>query len=893
MALSGAAAEAERVLTVGLARADANVQLRSKAGRAVAREVLEMLERANEELRRRLEREAQRFGPTERFTGAGLLAYQRQVEFVAGYVRGRLDGLSRREMRRNIREGWFGTVATLGGLEEAFSGSVRPLRIDSARMMNERTRGVRATLLQQHATSMDRYGEKLVREMREALQTNLLAGGTFSQAVDQLVAGRGPRGWVSMVARELGDGTVERIRLERIPEGLFRRYRYWAMRIVRTETAYAQNGAAFEAIRASRDEDFPDMQKKILAMMDARTYPDSIAVHGQIRDVDALFVDGAGREYLHPPARPNDREVVIPWRPRWSEVPASRPSSLEEAVARARARGQAPNLADVPLHERLELDREFMQAHRLGGAGEKSVLRDPVTGRRYIFKPSTQKGTGRIEPFRARAQVAISQIARRVRPDHIEIEYLERDGVPGTLQPLLELAHPPDLGGLSPGRLSPAEMRQLAMEHVIDWATSQHDSHSRNFIRTADGRLLGIDKEQGWRYFGSDRLSTSYHPNERYGEEEPYYNRFWRSFAAGEVEFDPLVMREAFDALEGIEPHELEAILRPYAASRSTSRADQDAFISRAQTRIYSTRDAFGEFIEGLYQEREGPGTFDWSDGWRPAPPSGLTSSEIEAATEYARGLLREGVTPVTSRHALSGSRTTGGLSDVLHALRRRVGSERVGEFADALIARWAGQSSDGAAALAMEALGRPPGEAAVGYWPKPEPGVAPEDHHRSLLRQGAAGIDMETRYYDEGRRATVPEAVDAAIVQIATTRALLEHEGISRPGQVHTVRRGLNFGRLAATARADAEAARAAGRRTFRVPGRALVSASDPSEAGTSTATGAFGRTIIEYDVTHEQIFSHYRIDGELLSGEGEIVTIHPEGYIEVDVDRIFILDD
>ena len=337
MALRSATAEAERTLTVSLAKADANVQLRSRAGREAARELLEMLERADAELRLRLEREARRYGPTERFTGAGLLAYQRQTQFVIDFVRRRLDRMSSRQARRNIRSGWFDAVGLLARLEEAYSGSVRPLRIDTARMMNERTRGVLASLLQQHATSMDRYGEVLERRMRQTLQTNLLAGGTFSQAVDQLVTLRGPRGMVPMVSRDLGDGTVERIRLEHIPEGLFRRYRYWAMRIIRTETAYAQNGAAYEALHAARDHDFPDMQKKILAMMDRRTYPDSIAVHGQIRDLNDLFEDGAGRRYLHPPARPNDREVVIPWRPDWIETETSSPRpSLEEAVERAR-----------------------------------------------------------------------------------------------------------------------------------------------------------------------------------------------------------------------------------------------------------------------------------------------------------------------------------------------------------------------------------------------------------------------------------------------------------------------------------------------------------------------------------------------------------------------------
>lgn len=354
-ARTGSVAEAERVLSVGLAQADANVSMRSKRGRAEAREILEMLERADAELERRLRIEARRFGPEERFTGAGLLAYRRQVQTVQAFVRRRMDGSSRRRARANIRTGWFDTVGMLGRLEQAYLGSVRPLRINTARMMNERTRGVRASLMRQHATSMDRYGEEMERVMRQTLQSNLLAGGTFSQAVDQLVAHGGPRGRVPLISRLRPDGTVERVRLENIPEGLFRRHRWWAMRIVRTETAYAQNAAAFEALHAARDHDFPDQQKKILAMMDNRTYPDSIAVHGQIRELDEMFVDGAGRRYLHPPARPNDREVVIPWRPGWeeTETSAERPD-LKAAVERALARRGTETVPEPEVAELIE-----------------------------------------------------------------------------------------------------------------------------------------------------------------------------------------------------------------------------------------------------------------------------------------------------------------------------------------------------------------------------------------------------------------------------------------------------------------------------------------------------------------------------------------------------------
>ena len=969
MALSGAAAEAERVLSIGLAQADQNVSLRSKRGKAEAREILEMLERADAELERRLQREARRFGPAERFTGAGLLAYRRQVQTVSAYVRARMGKMSRRQARANIREGWTSTVGLLGELEQAFSGSVRPLRINSARMMNERTRGVRASLLRQHATSMDRYGEEMERVMRTTLQTNLLAGGTFSQAVDQLVRHGGPRGRVSVAARELGDGTVERTRLETIPEGLFRRHRWWAMRIVRTETAYAQNAAGHEAIAAAKDVDFPDMQKKILAMMDNRTYPDSIAVHGQIRDVEAMFRDGAGREYLHPPARPNDREVVIPWRPGWEEVPTAEPrTALEEALERARAaRGTetlpedevARLLRETPLHERLV---EEEGAHGLGGAGSKRILVDPVTGQRYLFKVAQAKGSaaGRAVPgreqaladafaayergemphaawqavqetlggagteeFRARAQEVFSQIATRVRPGHLNIETMTHGGQLGTLQPMLELDDPPDFraGSIRPRDLSPADALQVAQEHVLDWATSNHDTHSENLVRTRDGRILSIDKEQGYRYFGDadEQLSTSYAPNrERYGEEEPYYNRFWREFEAGRVDFDPMELRETFDRLEAAaQTPEVDAAFEAYAMSRPTTpgaspagsriRAQRERarLVTRMSNRAMTSRAQFEDFIERRYRTRErNAGTFSFEEGWIPAPEraSDFTNADLDAATQYARDALERGDVPeLESPHQGSNQSETVGRgrgARMLRGLRRAISNDRVGEMSDAMISHWAGRSTNGAASLVTEALGHEPDRAEFGYHPRRRESATPEENHAEELAEGLRQINSNIRYSAGHRHATTDrfvgtqeEAVDATRVQIAATRALLEREGISSPGQSHRVLRGLGSGGLAEATRRAVREARRAGETTIRVPMRTISSTALVGE-DSSTTDGGFGRLVIDFEIDHDQIFSHFRVDGELLSGEAEIVAIFPDGYVEVEVDRVIDMD-
>jgi hypothetical protein len=113
--------------------------------------------------------------------------------------------------------------------------------------------------------------------------------------------------------------------------------------------------------------------------------------------------------------------------------------------------------------------------------------------------------------------------------------------------------------------------------------------------------------------------------------------------------------------------------------------------------------------------------------------------------------------------------------------------------------------------------------------------------------------------------------------VQIAATRALLEREGISQPGQTHRVLRGLDSD-LADVVRRLARDARRIGATHIRVPTRAIASTAIFSEES-PTRSGSFGPVVVDVDIPHEAIFSHFRIDGELLSNEAEIVAIFPEG--------------
>jgi hypothetical protein len=308
-----------------MAAADNLITLRDSNGRVAARRLIEMLARADRDVSFRL-RAAQkhRGGPKASFTEASLLAYREQIQKVIEFAKDRLRGLTSDEALRVAGTGYGMTRDLFSSLETAFTGVTVPVRLREAAILE-----LKQTLLQRHLSSADRYGETMTRQMNRILAQGMVQGKSQSQVVDDLVRIRGPQGVVSLKAMEVQPGMIVRVSEEIIPEGLFVRYRSWAWRIVRTETAEAQNAAHVQAIGQFRDQ-FPDVKKKILATFDKRTAWDSVAVHGQVRSIDKPFMDGAGRVYQRPPARPNDREVVVPWRTSWPNTEHSQPPTYEQ-----------------------------------------------------------------------------------------------------------------------------------------------------------------------------------------------------------------------------------------------------------------------------------------------------------------------------------------------------------------------------------------------------------------------------------------------------------------------------------------------------------------------------------------------------------------------------------
>lgn len=305
MATAPERARADAVVRAIQAEGDAITGATDPQSRALQQQLLRDMRAAEAALDARLRRTVV-FHPTERFSTAQATAFREQLRVATAHMEARLQTRVDARITRAATAAARNASAVLTSMERAYSSVATPIPMRAAAALG----GPLRSRLAQSQSSVARYGQHMIGVAERELRLGLLQGLTQHEMVQHLTGLRTPGG------------------------GLFVQNSGWAWRIVRTEGAFAYNAAHQEAL-IQQQREMPDLQKKILAMFDQRTAFDSVAVHGQIRDLNDDFVDGAGRVYPFPPARPNDREVIIPWRPHWEETTTTAPLPPEQ-VQRAR-----------------------------------------------------------------------------------------------------------------------------------------------------------------------------------------------------------------------------------------------------------------------------------------------------------------------------------------------------------------------------------------------------------------------------------------------------------------------------------------------------------------------------------------------------------------------------
>ncbi len=162
--------------------------------------------------------------------------------------------------------------------DPTFPGTLRRLvRLEDAEELLD------DVLLRHYRASVTRYGLIQIGQMQLLLAESQLRGETLEQATNRLAA-----------AMNLDKG--------------------WAERITRTENSRAVHRRQLRDLKDTLPSDEHDeWRKQLIAVVpsDGRTADDSRSVHLQMRKLADDFNDNEGRDYQHPPNRPQDRETMV------------------------------------------------------------------------------------------------------------------------------------------------------------------------------------------------------------------------------------------------------------------------------------------------------------------------------------------------------------------------------------------------------------------------------------------------------------------------------------------------------------------------------------------------------------------------------------------------------
>ncbi|MHB9036961.1 MAG: minor capsid protein [Armatimonadota bacterium] len=238
---------------------------------------------------------------------------------------------------------------------------------------------------------------------------------------------------------------------------------------------------------------------------------------------------------------------------------------------------------------------------KVGGAHEKEFWIDE-NGDKWLFKP-VGKGS---DDFIAHGEEAAYKLGRLIDPDTVEVRTIRLNGRTGSIQKWRnDLAAKYDFSSFDVADLTADEIAQVQREHVLDWLISNHDGHSKQFLRAKNGKVYGIDKAQLFKFLGSDKLSVGYHPNGVCGESEPFYNTLFRAAKQGKVTVDPSVTLRYIREVERIPDDDYLTLIAPYVEGRFGSDAvGKRTFYDLALARKHNLRSDFESFYSDVLAKK-------------------------------------------------------------------------------------------------------------------------------------------------------------------------------------------------------------------------------------------------------------------------------------------------
>jgi outer membrane biosynthesis protein TonB len=306
------------------------------ASRKGVGELRKQLERSHAELTKRLNA-ALTSGPGEdSFTAVQLRTTLEQVKAVLHDLTPELSNVVIQNGQLASTAAAEDAIRYIKQAEHQYRGVARPIAFKQAEALDRALKGTESSLLNRLQGDekagpgiLARYGDAVIQRFEDRLQQRMIQGKTIAEVRDEI--------------------TSDSEFLQGAPAS-------WAERIVRTEVMGAHNRANFEVIQSVDQQTGGGMLKILCATFDSRTGADSYAVHGQIRRSNEPFQDWK-HQYMTPPNRPNDREIVVAHFIEWPIPPELAPKSDAEVAARWIELGNKRSLPSRPLMSTVPLDQ--------------------------------------------------------------------------------------------------------------------------------------------------------------------------------------------------------------------------------------------------------------------------------------------------------------------------------------------------------------------------------------------------------------------------------------------------------------------------------------------------------------------------------------------------------
>jgi len=408
-----------------------------------------------------------------------------------------------------------------------------------------------------------------------------------------------------------------------------KQHRQRAFTIATTEMAFAYNKGADEGMKQAQAQNLIGKVVKVWSTANDESVCSICGgLDGTEIDMDTDF-DFKGHTLYSgqkqtPPAHPRCRCAVLYVE---KEPPKYKAEPEPDVLQTWSSQDQVPvpeppepEVPKIPETQKMPNGMKYNGKPNLGGTGEIHSYLDEL-GDEWLFKPAQSK-SGNPEAFRAYAQEVGYKVQGIVDPDTaVPVGTGELDGKFGAFQKrIMAVDDTADLKHwqYTNDQLPPGVATQLQREHVTDWLLGNFDSHGGNFVMDDAGRLIGLDKEQSFRYIsqiGSQQMSYTYHPNATYGETEPIYNTLFRRFAKGEIDLDLQDTLTYIKRVEAIPDAQYREIFREYAEELHGKGKAAEDLLDQIVEKKGRLREDYRQFYSDLLTERTGKKqAFIWAD---------------------------------------------------------------------------------------------------------------------------------------------------------------------------------------------------------------------------------------------------------------------------------------